>query len=186
MKLRQLNEKMFTFNDGTRTLVESVVVPEIISAIKDWKGSGVLVGGLALSFYAKPRYTMDIDILFLSDKEIPPQIPGFKRTRDHAFQHNKTHVEVEVLSPSFLHLPPDLIKQVVDTSKDVGGMKIASRSGLVALKLQRNSRQDQADIEQLIQSGDVDLAPYAQWISPQQRQTLRSIAQDINNNNNKV
>lgn len=172
MRLPELIERFYHRNDNlSRPLLESVVVPEVSAAISDWIGSnvpGVLIGGLALSFYGKPRYAADIDVLFISDNYVPKTIPGFTKIRDHAFQHNKTHVEVEVLSPKFSGTPTGLVKAVVNTAVESSGMKVASASGLVALKLQRGSLQDQADIEQLINTVDIDLDPYRKWLTNNQ------------------
>ena len=60
--------------DPNRTLVESILVPELITALRDWEinaGGGVLIGGIALSFYVPPRATQDLDFLFLSDSVLP-------------------------------------------------------------------------------------------------------------------
>ena len=66
MALRDLS-KMRSINDGTRTLFESVMMPNIITALRDWgkvQAGGVLIGALALSYYARPRMTQDVDFLF--------------------------------------------------------------------------------------------------------------------------
>ena len=95
-KMRHIND-----SEHTRTLFESVMMPEVVMALQDWiRGGahGVLIGGAALSYHVRPRFTQDLDVLFLQASDIPAQISGFKRTRPSAFQHNKTHVEVEVVS----------------------------------------------------------------------------------------
>lgn len=75
MRAAELFEKLNRINDGTRTLFESVAIPEVAYALKDWNANsdsdGVLIDGLALSYYARPRATTDIDILFLSLDKIP-------------------------------------------------------------------------------------------------------------------
>lgn len=155
----------------SRPLLESIIAPEIELAAKDWINAnvgGVLIGGLALSYYGKPRYTENIDILFVSDSDVPNSIPGFKRIRNHAFEHNKTQIEVEVLSASHLKMPTGLVKQIIATSVNSNGIQIASRSGLIASKLSRGNRYDQADIEQLFNTGNVDLAPYSEWLTDEQ------------------
>lgn len=161
MRIKELIEKLNRPNDGTRTLFESIVVPEVLAAFNDWKKNvpidNVLIGGLALSFYVKPRTTMDVDLLFLSREQIPASAPEFKRTRPSAFQHNQTHVEIEVLSPETINKRPELVKKVFDTANVSDNIKIASPSGLVALKLGRFSYQDMADIEALINAGQVNL-----------------------------
>jgi hypothetical protein len=85
--------KMNWKNDGFRSLYESAIYPEVIIALEDWKqynnSNCVLVGGLALSYYIKPRQNQDIDIIFLTEKDIPTNVYGFKRNRLHSFEHKK-------------------------------------------------------------------------------------------------
>ena len=67
MSLRNLS-KFNQPNDGTRSLFGSILVVELIEAIRDWRdatsSAGVLIGAVALSYYAKPRQTSDADFLF--------------------------------------------------------------------------------------------------------------------------
>ena len=160
MKIRDIY-KMNSINNGTRSLFESVALPEVANALKDWKtyfnGNGILIGGSAVSYYARPRATFDIDILFLSDIDIPTQVENFKHIRPGSFQHNKTHVEIEVISPQSINIPIELVQKVFDTAIITDGIMVASPSGLVALKLQRMKRYDEGDIVALIETGKVDL-----------------------------
>lgn len=154
---------MYANNDGTRTLVESIAIPEVIAAATDWLGvckSGVLIGGNAISYHGVPRATMDIDILFKLESDIPDAVNGFERTRAGAFQHNKTHVEVEVITPKSVNISPALVDKVFATSMVVKGVRIASVSGLVALKLQRLKNHDIGDIVSMIKTGKVDLTGF--------------------------
>ena len=158
--MKQLRDfiKMRYNNDGTRTLIESLMIPEFIEVINQLKHQnikGVLIGGIGLSYHAIPRMTQDIDMLFLSDNEIPKEITGFKRIRTHAFQDNKYHIEVEVLTPEFLKISTALVQQVINTSIESNGIKIASIQGLIALKLGRLAMRDKADIISLIKTGNV-------------------------------
>lgn len=162
MRLREI-DKMHTANQGNRTLLESVMMPEVAAALRDWcraDPGGVLIGGLGLSYHVRPRMTQDIDFLFLSDGHIPEQVPGFKRLRAHAFQHNRTHVEIELVTPELVKVPKQVVDQVVATAITSDGVNVASASGLVALKLFRHSMQDQADIVALIKTGHVSLEGY--------------------------
>ena len=157
-------EKMNDVNDGSRSLNESIISPEVLNALNDWidnqESECVLIGGLALSFYIKPRYTMDVDILFLSKNDIPEKVEGFKRHRKSALQHNKTHVEIELITPEIINTTHGLIKKVFETSILRNGIRIASPSGIVALKLGRFNLQDQADIAALVDYVDIDLTLY--------------------------
>lgn len=147
-------------NDGSRSLFESVMAPEVIRALQDWQangGRGVVIGGVALSYYAKPRYTQDVDVLLMTDSEIPDNVDGFRHNRQHAFEHKATGVEVEIVTPE--HVAPKLTvetaKKVIETSIVSNGINIASASGIVALKLVRASAQDKADIIALIKTGQI-------------------------------
>lgn len=148
-------------NDGHRSLVDSILLLEVVEALKDWVTEGdpnaILIGGVAFSYYAKPRLTQDLDFLSFYSEDIPASVPGFKQIRNHAYQHDRTHVEIEVLTPSFLRISEQLAERVQATANLVEGVKIASPEGLVALKLGRFSRRDQADIEELMR------LPAFQW-----------------------
>jgi hypothetical protein len=162
-KLRDFS-KMNSINDGSRTLNESIMVPEVIDALNDWKSNHInnciLIGGVALSYYIKPRYTSDVDVLFLSFVDIPEKVYKFKRHREHAFQHIKHHVEVEVVTPELINTPLHIVEAIFKTANDIDGIKVASPSGLVATKLGRFNHQDQADIVALINYTKIDLTPF--------------------------
>jgi len=160
MKLRDIR-KMNTINDGTRTLSESIAIPEVASALLDWKKetglTGILIGGCAVSYYARPRGTTDVDYLFLVESDIPNDVKGFKRIRKGAFEHRDTGVEIEVITPSSINISQELVKYVFKTANLIDGIRIASPSGLVALKLQRLKKYDEGDIVALVELGSVDL-----------------------------
>jgi hypothetical protein len=65
--LREIS-KMITANDGSRTLVESIMANDVTAALEAWTkavwADEVLVGGLAYSFYAKPQVTQEVDFCF--------------------------------------------------------------------------------------------------------------------------
>jgi len=133
-------------NDGIRSLYESVIPNEVLTALDDWKlhnnSNCVLIGGLALSYYTKPRYTEDIDLIFLTEEDIPEKVYKFRRNRQHSFEHIKTGVEVEVLTPKHINKGIELFKNVIDSSVKSDGIKIASPLGLIALKLFRSKTND--------------------------------------------
>ena len=165
IKLRNIY-KFKWLNDGFRSLNESIVYPEVAETLEDWKANSntqdscVLVGGLALSYYLKPRPTEDVDLIFLSSDDIPESVYGFTRPREHAFRHIKTHVEVEVLDPYFLKKDQDFFEQVFKESIISDGIRVASPRSLIALKLKRFSIIDRGDISNLLnycRSNNIDL-----------------------------
>ena len=164
----------------------AAMVPEVQHALTAWikqraKNSGVLIGGLAMSFYSKPRYTEDADFLFLSDEDIPDQAVGFKRTRKGAFENQKTGVEVEVCTPASINLPHAIAQKVFATALDYDGVRVASIEGLIALKLvgsevAKRHHRDLGDIQTLIESNRGKDLSLSDWpITAKQRQQLQQL-----------
>ena len=128
-----------------------IAVPEVRRAYLQWIASvknSVLIGALALGVYDRPRTTMDVDMLFLSEDAVPVEVPGFKRLRAHAFEHRATGVEVEVLTPIFLGMPEAVARKIFDTAQN----GVVSAEGLIVAKLQRASAQDRVDIQTVLRS----------------------------------
>jgi hypothetical protein len=96
----------------------------------------------------------------LSDSEIPASVPGFKKARAHRFRDVETHIEVEIVTPEFVNTSEKLFSQVIATCVVSDEIKIASPSGIVALKLGRFSLQDQADIVQLINHFEINVTGF--------------------------
>ena len=161
--------KMNWKNDGFRSLYESAIYPEVIIALEDWKqynnSNCVLVGGLALSYYIKPRQTQDIDIIFLTDEDIPTNVYGFKRNKLHSFEHKKTGVEIEILTPKFLNKSEQMFKKTFEDSILSDGIRVASPKSLIVLKLNRFNSRDKLDILELLEyckykGIDLDMSDY--------------------------
>jgi hypothetical protein len=135
LKLRKLT-KMQAINDGTRTLIESIMMPELIAALREWANSGsggVLIGGLGLSYHVRPRFTQDIDFLFLEPTDAPEAVPGFCRISSSIVEHLQTHVLVNIVSPSSVSIPEEIAEQIVLTATLSNRIRVATPSGLVAL-----------------------------------------------------
>lgn len=125
-----------------------------------------LCGGLAIAIYAKPRATLDIDIMidpdFLSETKKAAQELGFTLSsvpmefKDGAV---KIHRLTKVDKDSGEHLVLDLLIVTPETKKawderlvvewEGGALKVVSPQGLILLKSLRDSGQDQDDIEYL-------------------------------------
>jgi len=124
-------------------LSQTALVPDVSDALLQWAklrlsgklAPGVLIGSLAMSFYTRPRDTTTVDILFLSDEDIPMDIPGFKPVRKGVLQENKTHVEIETRSAFSINVPESVVRKVFDTSHEHGGLRVASREALIVLRL---------------------------------------------------
>jgi hypothetical protein len=176
MRLRKLT-KMQTVNDGTRSLIESTMSPEVIVALRDWvrstksvatgEAAGVVIGGLGLSYHCKPSYTQDIDLLFLQLADIPDHVRGFTRIAPGEFRHDRTQAEVRVATPASIGVPTEIAERVIRTATLSNGIRVATASALVAWTLFGLRRvKDEADVVALIKTGQVDLSG---WPLPPER-----------------
>lgn len=145
---------------------------EVDSAFEDWIGNTknvnqVLIGGMAIVNYNvdKNRTTQDIDFLFLQKEDIPSEVYKFKKHRSNAFQHNKTHVEIEVLSYNTINVVPELVDLIFDTSYQKEMYKVASPSALIALKLGRFNSDDQSDIISIKNNYDINIDIFKPYLS---------------------
>jgi hypothetical protein len=170
--MKELVEKWYIVNDGSRTLLESIIAPEVQNTTERWiaksKSDFVVIGGIALAYHHIPRYTQDLDVLYLRRETVPTEVDGFKRTRDGAYEDRKTGVEVELVTSGFVNIPQEIVDKVFDTAIHANGIKIASKSGLVALKLvaipnrptKAKALQDKVDIMHILEIGGVDVSDF--------------------------
>ncbi len=125
-----------------------------------------LCGGLAIAVYAKPRATLDIDIMiapdYLSEAKSMAQELGFMMSAmPMEFKGGavKIHRLTKIDKSSGEHLVLDLLMVTPETRKawderriiewEGGSLKVVSPRGLILLKSLRGSGQDQDDIEYL-------------------------------------
>lgn len=165
----------------------AAVSAEVANALAAWISSkqtaaGVLIGGLAMSFYAPPRYTQDVDILFLSRADIPEHLDGFRKHRAGAFEDVVSNVEVEVVTPSQINLPLSVARRIVDTAREFDSLKVASLEGLIVLKLfgsddRKRYHSDLGDIQRLLSNNpSLKLIDFKEWgLSEEHSSRLQSL-----------
>jgi hypothetical protein len=125
-----------------------------------------LCGGLAIAIYAKPRATLDIDIMidpnFLAKTKKTVQELGFElSSATMEFQDSAViiHRSTKIDEISGEHLVLDLLLVTPQTKKawdgrltvewEGGPLKVVSPQGLILLKSLRSSGQDKDDIDYL-------------------------------------
>lgn len=170
-KDRPLRSMVFARKPATR-LEHASINYEVTKALASWATNargfeqGVLIGGLAMGFYTRPRETQDVDVLFLSEVAVPKTVEGFKRIRKDAFEERVTQVEVEVVTPNSFNppLPHKLAEKVLETSVVHQGLRVASAKGMMALKLfgagdKKRYFEDMKDVAALLMEhgGDLDV-----------------------------
>src|SRR5712691_2111238 len=120
MKIRNV-AALNSINDAkhSRSFLDSIMLPAVISAVQDWAsagGGGVLVGGGALSFHARPRLTQELDFLFVDTAPIPGKVSGFDRISAGLFRHRRTHVAVNLVTPAAIRVPMEVAEEIARTA----------------------------------------------------------------------
>jgi len=127
-----------------------------------------VVGGIALAFHDKPRFTRDIDILAkpadLSKYEEIFRGLGYSKTSEpwtfgstkvtmHRFGKRSEEDEEELIVIDLLvgheERHEEIIKASVTDESPAGKVRLAKREDLIWMKRLRGSKQDEADIENL-------------------------------------
>lgn len=138
---------------------------EIIKHIEGEKIRYALVGGVAMAFYAEPRFTQDIDILlepndFEKARRVLEQNGYFEFAEPWTFKStpltlhrffkavkNDQMIIDLLVAGNKKHL--EIIENALIAQGEHGVVHVAVKSDIIWLKKQRHSLQDQADIERL-------------------------------------
>ncbi len=125
----------------------------------------VVIGGIAMAFHGRPRFTKDVDVLIHpEDIEVVRmsfQRLGYRETAApwtfrntnltlHRFL--KVVGEEEMMMDILLANTPDhqqIIERAIQTEAEAGPVRVAAKDDLIRLKSFRNSDQDQVDIKGL-------------------------------------
>lgn len=125
-----------------------------------------LCGGLAMAIHGRPRSTIDIDMLILSEsleKVLPIALElGYNiRGKDLSFANGVIEIRRvskidpesgDLLSLDLLLVTPEILsiwESRAIAKWEAGELSVVSRSGLISLKQLRGSGQDQDDIKAL-------------------------------------
>ena len=165
-------------NSGDRTLAESTLHRHLFNASQAFvNGTNpecyVLIGELAVSYYAKPRYTTDAELLFAAETDLPVRVTGFTGLDDRSFQHDESKLMIAMLSPASLELDGEQMRKIFATSVKHAGLFIASPEGLIALQLRRQSYNDLATIAALLLRRTIDMSAWQ--LSPRELATLARV-----------
>jgi len=139
---------------------------KIVQHLQQMDVEYALIGGVAVAFHTTPRFTRDIDLLIRKD-ELPRVTEALEREGYFKSSPPWTFRDSDLTLHRFLKVqdPDEMIvgvlvagdsrhEQIIANaleaeSEGTGVVRVASRSDLIWLKQNRNSKQDQADIERL-------------------------------------
>lgn len=145
------------------------VFEEFKRLVSELEKNGVryaLVGGVAMAFYTEPRFTKDIDLLvhsedFKKTKGILEKDGYFESAAPWTFrnvaialhrflkvvdQEDEMLIDILVAQDENVRT---IIKDAVEAESEEGRIMLANKKDLIWLKRNRDSKQDQADIERL-------------------------------------
>lgn len=172
-------------NIGQRDIYESLHgYPEVVDAIKEfcklsWVNKPILVGGMAVAYWARNRRTEDADFMFLTESRLLQSkasqlnyFTKFKTLTDHMIEHKKTGVTIDLLTPEFIKLPKKYAGYIYRNSVMDSEVRIASIEGLILMKLNSGRTNDLGDIEMLLENPLCDLSKISSVIQNNHREVL--------------
>jgi len=138
----------------------------LISELEEERVRYALVGGVAMAFYAEPRFTRDIDLLvdtydFDKVKGVLEKDGYFESASPWTFRNVSIELhrflkvvneEDEMLIDILVAKDEEVrkvIQNAVEAESEEGRVMLANKKDLIWLKKTRDSKQDQADIEKL-------------------------------------
>ncbi|MDK3160279.1 nucleotidyltransferase [Kamptonema cortianum] len=140
----------------------------LVKALNDAGVEYAVVGGIALAFHGRPRFTKDIDLL-IGPGEIEKcrrviESLGYRETTDpwdfkmthvtlHRFGKKSSDEDADMMMIDLLVGHETRHQKVIQNSlvdhSASGDVKIAAKEDLIWMKKIRGSKQDEADIENL-------------------------------------
>ena len=146
------------------------VFDEFYEIVKHLQSEGIgyaLVGGVAVAFHTEPRFTKDIDLLIrqvdLQRMQSILKKAGYLQSAPswtfkgsaltlHRFLkvQNTDEMVIDILVADDTDSQRIIENALEAKSEQWGVIKVATKEDLIRLKRRRNSKQDQADIERLM------------------------------------
>jgi hypothetical protein len=146
---------------------------ETVTALERYRVRYALIGGIAVGYRSRPRFTQDLDFLLDVPQLVLPALLEDLVGRGFQFDIETTVQEWtrdHLTSLSFRGVPIDWLKPVIPLYQHIierarieawsdRSVRVASAEGLILTKLLAFRAQDQADIENLLAAnrGQLDL-----------------------------
>lgn len=170
---------------------QAVISPLVAQTLQKWvaatrNGGGVLIGDIALAFYARPRFVNHIETFYLDHASVPKSVSGFLRRSSSELVDKQTKTVLRTIVAAEIGLRADLATRVYDSTVSKGGMVVTSLHGLIALKLhfalsnRRGAHRHAQDIiDMIIWSPDFELPQMDWWGLQQANFTLLAELHDL-------
>lgn len=142
---------------------------------------GVIIGGVAVGFLGRPRFTADIDAVFLlSVKDIPhflelaqaegilPRIPDAaefaRKNRVLLLKHSQTETDIDI-SLGILPFEEEMVNRATTHSFADLAIRLPTPEDLIIMKAIAHRPRDLEDIRSIAdQSPDLDIQRVEEWV----------------------
>lgn len=140
-----------------------MIPPALLSVAKkvarELEGRGIpyaVIGGLAVSAFAPPRTTKDVD--FLIPESHASVVGEFGETTHVSGMHLQGEsVPVDGHDVDFMFLPDDMPESMLSAGPVVDGVRVLAPEALIALKLKAGRAKDTGDVVEMVKHGMVDV-----------------------------
>lgn len=146
-------------------------------------------GGIAVALNGRIRATEDVDILVQSETALErlglQHADKFKQIRPHAFLHRSTGIEMDVLTPSLLKVPGNIIEEAIGSARSNYGIRVVNKTYLIILKMYSGRYQDYADILSLLSDkSDIDIALIDKSLDDDKRRKFDELVKESEDTDN--
>lgn len=151
------------------------------SLLDHFEERGVIIGGIATGFLGKPRFTVDLDAIFLASvKEIPKILDLAKkegietRTQDAAefakrsrvllLRHNESGINIDI-SLGILPFEEEVVNRSVLHNVGTLSVRLPTPEDLIILKAVAHRPKDLLDIREIVLNNpDLDVSRIQHWV----------------------
>ncbi|MCL4529763.1 MAG: nucleotidyl transferase AbiEii/AbiGii toxin family protein, partial [Chloroflexi bacterium] len=168
-----------TFPEPLASLIEPLTALQ--SLLDRFRAQGVIIGGIATGFLGKPRFTVDLDAMFLAstrdisqilemakEEGIEPRtdkvIEFAQKSRVLLLRHTASRTNIDI-SLGILPFEEEVVARSVVHDAGVISVRLPTPEDLIIMKAVAHRPKDMLDIQAVIESHpDLDIARIKRWV----------------------
>lgn len=168
----KLNKNIEPFRDA---------IEAVQQLLAKFDNRGVIIGGIAVGFLGRPRFTEDIDAVFLlSTQDVPkflaaakaeniePRIPNAeafaRKNRVLLLQHSPTETNIDI-SLGVLSFEEEMVKRGIVQTTSTLSVRLPTPEDLIIMKAIAHRPKDLEDIRTIVDKNpSLEIARIRQWV----------------------
>jgi hypothetical protein len=168
-----------SFPDDFAPLIKPLKALQLL--LDKYEERGVIIGGIATGFLGKPRFTVDLDAIFLASIEDIPKILELaknegieariqdviefaKRNRVLLLRHNESGINIDI-SLGILPFEEEVVGRSVLHNAGLLSVRLPTPEDLVILKAIAHRPKDLLDIREIVLNNpNLDIARIKHWV----------------------